>query len=83
MLDNNDEFVKTFAEGAVKVAEFMDWLDGYKGHLEVISNITKDNADPECNAADALEKLGMLLSTLVIYKDEYEKDPWKPKNDNQ
>ena len=75
----NEDFLKCFEEGIVKTAEFISWLNSYKGSLEIISNQTMDNADPELDAAEALEKLGLFLSTLVIYKDEYTKEPWKQK----
>ena len=79
----NKEFIKCFEEGTIKVAEFISWLADYKTQLEMISDITRDNADPECCVADALEKLAILLSTLVIYKDEYTKEPWKNTNEHK
>jgi hypothetical protein len=50
--------------------------------MEYISNITLDNADPEFQASEVLEKLAVLLSTLVIYKKEYTDEPWKEENEN-
>lgn len=76
-LETNNDFLKCFDEGILKTAEFISWLSNYKGCLERISNITLDNADPACDAATSLENLATFLSTLVIYKDEYTKDPWK------
>jgi hypothetical protein len=79
-MQTNEDFLKCFEEGMVKTAEFISWLANYKLQLERISNITMDNADPECEAAECLERLGVLLSTLTIYKDEYTKEPWKIKS---
>lgn len=71
----NDDIVQTFDQASVKVAEFISVLNDLKGKFERISNQTMDNADPEIEAANCLEKLSVLLSTLVIYKNEYQTEP--------
>lgn len=71
----NEDIVETFDRASVKVAEFISLLSDFKGKFERISDQTLDNADPLCESAECLEKLGVLLATLTIYKNEYEKDP--------
>lgn len=42
--------------------------------FEWISDYTQDNADPEIDSSECLEKLGVLLSIIVIYKNETMKE---------
>lgn len=76
----NEEIVKTFDESALKVAEFISLLDDFRGKFDTISNQTMDNADPLLISQECLEKLGLLLATLTIYKDEYSKISNETKN---
>ena len=70
----NDEIVKIFDESSIKVAEFIGLLRSYHEKFEYISSQTMDNADPEIDSEECLKALGCLLSTLIVYKDEYSKE---------
>lgn len=72
----NEEIIETLEKGMSEVANFIDKLSELKRQFERISNITLDNADPACEAAETLERLAILLSTLVIYRNEYIADPF-------
>jgi hypothetical protein len=76
------EIANCFRESTIPVAEFISKLEEMKNRFSWISAQTMDNADPECCAADCLERLGVLLSALVIYADEYQKDADK-ENENE
>lgn len=78
----NEEILSVLSEAEYETARYIDKLSDLKGRMEYISNITMDNADPEFQAAEVLEKLAVLLSTLVIYKHEYTEEPWKEENEN-
>lgn len=78
----NSEILSVFSDAEIETAKYIDKLSDLKGRFEYISNITMDNADPEFQAAEVLEKLAVLLSTLVIYKKEYTDEPWKEKDEN-
>jgi hypothetical protein len=71
----NNQIVKVFEEAINDTSNFISQLADYKGKFEYISNQTTDNGDPEIEAAECLEKLGVLLATLNIYKKEYSNDP--------
>ena len=75
MFYSNDDILKTFSEAINDTAVFISKLADHKRKFQYISEQTMDNADPECDAADCLEKLGVLLATLNIYKEEYTQDP--------
>jgi hypothetical protein len=68
------QIVETFTEGIDKISKFISWLDDFKRRCEWISNQTMDNADPECEAATCVERLGVLLATLNIYQNEYQQE---------
>ena len=76
----NSEILSVLSEAEYETAKYIDKLSDLKGRFQWISNITMDNADPECEATEVLEKLAVLLSTLVIYKKEYTDEPWKEEN---
>lgn len=71
----NKQILSTFESAIKDVSIFISKLVDYKGKFEYISNQTADNADPELEASECLEKLGVLLATLNIYHDEYSNDP--------
>jgi NTP pyrophosphatase (non-canonical NTP hydrolase) len=77
------EIITEYKNAAKDVAEFISRLRSYKESFEWISNQTMDNADPECDAADCLEKLGGLLATLIIYANEYEEELKKESSKNE
>jgi hypothetical protein len=66
--------LKHIKNGIEKVSEFISWLDVFKRRCEWISKQTMDNADPECEVATCLERLGVLLATLNIYENEYQQE---------
>ena len=76
------EIITEYKNAAKDVAEFISLLRRYKESFEWISNQTMDNADPECDAVDCLEKLGGLLATLIIYANEYEEELKKESSKN-
>lgn len=75
MAYTNDQIIQTFSKAINDISIFISKLADYKRSFEYISEQTMDNADPECEAAECLEKLGVLLATLNIYKEEYTQDP--------
>lgn len=66
-----DEVIETYKTAANDIAQMISRLAEYKGKFDSISDYTMDNMDPACDAGDALEKLGLLLSSVVIYANEY------------
>lgn len=75
MVYSNNDILKTFSEAINDTAVFISKLAEHKRKFQYISEQTMDNADPECDASECLEKLGILLATLNIYKEEYTQDP--------
>lgn len=71
---SKEKIVNCFEQSSYEVAKFISKLEDYKGNFESITNQTLDNADPLCEAQTCLERLGVLLATLVIYKNEYAED---------
>lgn len=71
----NDEIVSIFESSSYDIAKFISLLSDLKGKFERISDQTLDNADPLFEASECLEKLGVLLSTVTIYKNEYKDNP--------
>jgi hypothetical protein len=67
--------LKHIKNGIEKVSTFISWLAEFKCRCHWISNQTTDNADPECEASECLEHLGLLLAVLNIYEKEYTEDP--------
>jgi hypothetical protein len=79
----NSEILNVLSETEYETAKYISKLSDLKERLEYISSITMDNADPVCEAAEVLERLALLLSTLVIYKKEYTDEPWNEENENE
>jgi hypothetical protein len=79
----NSEILNVLSEAEYETAKYISKLSDLKERLDFISSITMDNADPVCEAAEVLERLALLLSTLVIYKKEYTDEPWKEENENE
>lgn len=78
-----EEIVEEYQKASFEIAQMISKLNEMKGHFESISEFKMDNADPECDAAEALEKLGMLLSSTVIYANEYAEDLPKEKKEEK
>lgn len=72
-----DEIIKTYEAAANDIAQMVSRLAEYKGKFDLISDFTMDNMDPVCDAGDALEKMGILLSSVVIYANEYKESKEK------
>ena len=53
------------------IAVMFSKLKDKRDRFEWLSDQTHDNADPEMDADEVLLKLGYLLSTTVIYANEY------------
>ena len=71
---SKEEIVECYDEAIIKIAEFVSNLEWLRQRFEWISDYTQDNADPEIEASSVLEKLGVLLSTIIIYKNEILKE---------
>lgn len=71
---STEEIINVYHEAANDVACFIGKLEAYRDKFDYISNQTMDNADPLCASSKCLEELGILLSTLVIYENEYRED---------
>ena len=78
----NKQIVETFHEAANDIAEMISKLSDHVGHFEAIEQITRDNGDPSYQGHNAIEALGNLLSSCVIYENEYTKDPYNNPNLN-
>ena len=66
-----EEIIDVYQNAANDIAQMVSKLNEWKGKFDSISDYTMDNMDPVCDAGDALEKLGLLLSSVVIYANEY------------
>ena len=56
---------------AFDIAVMFSKLKDKRDRFEWLSDQTQDNADPQIDADEALLKLGYLLSTTVLYANEY------------
>lgn len=65
------EISTEYSKASVKIAEMISVLSDFKNTFRMMSDEQKDNADPECDADDAIQALGKLLASVVIYADEY------------
>jgi hypothetical protein len=77
------EIIQEYKNAAKDVAEFITRLRSYKDTFEWISIQEMDNADPECDSAECLEKLAGLLATLTNYANEYEEELKKESSKNE
>lgn len=76
-----NKIVEIYDEASVKTAEMISYLADLKHTFDYISNQTKDNADPAIETSESLERLGILLASIVIYKNEYSQDLKKEQKD--
>ena len=72
-----DEIIDTYHEASYDIAQMVSKLSDYKGKFDRISDFTMDNMDPVIDAEEALEKLGVLLASTVIYENEYKESKEK------
>ena len=56
---------------AYDIAVMFSKLKDKRDRFEWLSDQTQDNADPQLDADEVLLKMGYLLSTTVIYANEY------------
>ena len=59
---------------AGEIANMIGKLDDMRGTFEILMEETGDNGDPYFDSAQAIEKLGILLASVVTYEHEYEED---------
>lgn len=64
--------IETYDEAIDVISQFICRLNEFKDRFQWISNDAMDNADPEIETSYCLQKLSVLLATLVIYKKETE-----------
>lgn len=67
----NQEIAKQYSEYAKDVAGALSKLTDIQERCEYLSTQTNDNGNPAYDAEVAIGYLGRLLSSLVIYADEY------------
>lgn len=72
-----DEIIDTYHEASYDIAKAISKISDYKGKFDRISDFTMDNMDPVIDAEEALEKLGNLLASVVIYENEYKESKEK------
>lgn len=77
MLWTYDEIIDAYHEASYDIAQMISKLSDYKGKFDRISEFTMDNMDPVIDAEEALEKLGVLLASTVIYENEYKESKEK------
>ena len=72
-----DEIIDTYHEASYDIAKAISKIFDYKEKFDRISDFTMDNMDPVIDAEEALEKLGVLLASVVIYENEYKESKEK------
>ena len=77
------EIVNAYQDGAFEISNSIAKLNEFRNRFENISEFVKDNADPAIDLGEAIEKLGIALSSVVIYANEYEKDLKKENDSNE
>lgn len=68
------DYAKAYKEDARQVALMLSQLANMTERWEFYMNKTSDGGDPYCDGLEVLERMGKLLSSLVIYQEEYEAD---------
>ena len=63
-----------YHEKAGEIANMIGKLNGMQGTFEILMQETSDNGDPYFDSAQAIEKLGVLLASVVTYEHEYEEE---------
>ena len=64
--------VKTYKEAAFEIATIIGKINDLSGRFDYLSSNLSDNNDPHLDAQEAIEKLGVLLASVVVYQNEYE-----------
>lgn len=68
------DIVNLYQEGAFEIANSIAKLNEFRNRFENISEFVKDNADPAIDLGEAIEKLGIALSSVVVYESEYREE---------
>lgn len=68
------DYAKVYKEDARQVALMLSQLASMTERWEFYMNKTSDGGDPYCDGLEVLERMGKLLSSLVIYQQEYEEE---------
>ena len=68
------DYARIYQEKAGEIANMIAKLDDMKGTFEILMEESSDNGDPYFDSAYAIEKLGVLLASVVTYEHEYEED---------
>ena len=66
--------VRIYHEKAGELAVMIGKLNDMHGNFEILMEESGDNGDPYFDSAQAIEKLGILLASVVTYEHEYEED---------
>lgn len=66
--------VRIYHEKAGELAVMIGKLNDMRGQFEALMEETCDNGDPFFDTEYALEKMGVLLASVVTYEHEYEED---------
>ena len=69
-----EKCVGVYHEKAGELAVMIGKINDMKGSFEYLMEETGDNGDPYFDSAQAIEKLGILLASVVTYEHEYEED---------
>jgi len=67
-------YANIYKEDMRKIAEMLSQLSDMKDRWEAYMEDTSDNGDPYFDSQAVIESMGKLLSSLVIYQQEYEVD---------
>lgn len=68
------KYARIYHEKAGEIANMIGKLDDMHGNFEILMEESDDNGDPYFDTAQALEKMGVLLASVVTYEHEYEAD---------
>lgn len=74
---------KSYDEMSYEMAKCIAKIDEMRGRCEFFSDAKRDNADPEIETGNALEKLAVALSSMVIYAHEYAEEAKEEDQKNQ
>lgn len=66
--------VETYKEAAYEIAKIIGKINDFSGRFDCLSSNLNDNNDPHFDAQEAIEKLGVLLASVVVYQNEYEQE---------
>ena len=76
--DLAEKCARIYHAKAGELAVMIGKIDDMKGQFEALMEETCDNGDPFFDASYALEKMGVLLASVVTYEHEYEESSTTP-----